>query len=316
MGADSPSSRPKRSPSDTPDAPNKKRPPVGDEDSSNDTAEDAITKEEIDGAEPSAASSGGAPRARNAFSELMASKPQPKIKPKVPSTTSTTYFGGREGLGAYLANPESFPASRVIFHTPGFVAIHDLFPKATVHCLLLPRSQAKTRLHPFEAFDDEEFLASVRREAERLKDLVAKELQRLLGKYSAAEAARNAVLDGDAEPDRDEEGNVVLPEGRDWGREVKVGVHARPSMNHLHVHVMSRDMHSEKMKHRKHYNSFTTVFFVPLEDFPLAENDPRRRQSGWPERPMVCWRCKEGFGNKFKLLKDHLEGEFEAWKRE
>ncbi|ROW02852.1 hypothetical protein VSDG_01679 [Cytospora chrysosperma] len=315
MTANSPSSRPKRSSSSTPDAPNKKRPPVGDEDVSTDP-EDAITKEEIEGTEPTAASSSEAPRARNAFSEIMNPKPHPKPQPKGASSKPTNSFSGRDGLGAYLTNPDTFPASRVIFHTPDFVAIHDLYPKATVHCLLLPRSQAVSRLHPFEAFDDGEFLASVRREAERLKDLVGKELQRLLGRYSAADARRNAALDGDEEPDRDEEGNVVLPEGRDWSREVKVGVHARPSMNHLHVHVMSRDMHSERLKNRKHYNSFTTGFFVPLEDFPLAKDDSRRRQTGWPERPMVCWRCGKDFGNKFKLLKDHVESEFEEWKTE
>lgn len=249
-------------------------------------------------------------------SELMASKPQTKPKPKGSSTSPANAFGGREGLGAYLTNPETLPASRVIFHTADFVAVHDMFPKATVHCLLLPRSADRYRKHPFEAFDDADFLASVRQEAGRLKELVAGELQRLLGRDSASDARRNAVLDGDEEPGRDEAGNVVLPGGRDWGREVKVGVHARPSMNHLHVHVMSRDMHSERLKNRKHYNSFTTGFFVPLEDFPLAENDPRRRQSGWPERPMVCWRCGSDFGNKFKALKDHLELEFQEWKKE
>ncbi|KAK7749723.1 aprataxin-like protein [Cytospora paraplurivora] len=298
-------------------APNKRRPPVGDEDSATESADDAINTEEIQGTELPAASSSETSKARNAFSELMAPKPQPKVKSNGPWKASTITFAGREGLGAYIANPASFPASRVIFHTPEFVAIHDLYPKSTVHCLLLPRSQAKTRLHPFEAFDDAEFLNSVRREAERLEDLVAKELQRLLGKYSAAEARRNSILDGDGEPGRDDNGNVVLPEGRDWHREVRVGVHAKPSMNHLHVHVMSRDMHSERMKNRKHYNSFTTGFFVPLEDFPLTDNDPRRRQSGWPERPMVCWRCGRDFGNKFKALKDHLDQEeFDEWKRE
>lgn len=341
MAATSPESRPRRDLSKSTDAPKKRRPPVGDEDSATESADDAIPTEEIRGTELPAASSGETSKARNAcmctrlssilvsinrqlltvtylVSELMAPKPQPKVKPNGPSKASTTTSAARrEGLGAYIANPDSFPASRVIFQTPESVAIHDLYPKSTVHCLLLPRSQAKTRLHPFEAFDDAEFLASVRREAEILKDLVVKELQRLLGKYSAAEARRNAVLDGAEEPDRDDKGNVVLPEGRDWHREVKVGVHAKPSMNHLHVHVMSRDMHSERMKIRKHYNSFTTGFFVPLEDFPLADNDPRRRQSGWPGWPMVCWRCGRDFGNKFKALKNHLDQEeFEEWKRE
>lgn len=244
----------------------------------------------------------------------MAPKPKASAPPKASPSTS---FPGRAGLGAYLANPASFPPSRVIFHTPSAVAVHDLFPKATVHTLLLPRSTHHNELHPFDAFDDPAFLAQVRADTERLRDLAAKELQRLLGRYSHAEAARNAVLDGEAEPEVDAEtGEAVLPAGRDWAREIVVGVHSVPSMSHLHVHVLSRDMHSEKMKHKKHYLSFTTEFLVSLEDFPMAEDDPRRRQGRWPEREMVCFRCGRSFGNKFKELKEHLEEEFELWKKE
>lgn len=255
----------------------------------------------------------------------MAPKPKVQhIQKPAPSSRNPAAFGGRDGLGAYLADPASFPPGHVVFHTPDAVAVRDKFPKATVHCLLLPRCPQRSRMHPFDALGgDPAFLAEVRAGAARLRDLVAKELQRLLGRHSRLDAARNAVLDGEGEPEpgRAEEGvgpdgMLALPRGRDWAREVRVGVHAVPSMNHLHVHVLSRDMHSERMKHKKHYNSFTTDFFVPLDDFPLAEDDPRRNQKGWPERPMVCWRCGRDFGNKFKELKEHLDGEFEEWKRE
>ncbi|PSR81216.1 HIT-like domain-containing protein [Coniella lustricola] len=275
--------------------------------------EEALTEEEIQGTELPLDQAAEEHGPRNAFSALMGPKPKPQPKP--PSTAKTT-FAARNGLGAYLTDPGSFPASRVIFHSPTAVAIHDMFPKATVHCLLLPRSPAHNLLHPFEALADPPFLAQVRAEAAKLKDLAAKELQRILGKHSAAEAGRNAVLNGEAEPSTDANGTVVLPQGRDWMREIKVGVHAVPSMNHLHVHVFSRDMHSEKMKKRKHYNSFTTDFMVPLDDFPLAIDDPRRHQGKWPERPMLCWRCGKNFGNQFQKLTEHLEVEFQAWKRE
>lgn len=247
-------------------------------------------------------------------SELMAPKPKPQSTTKPSPSSPAPSFRGRDGLGAYLADPASHPPSTIIFHTPDAVAIRDMFPKATVHCLLLPRCPRRSRMHPFDALSDStdaSFLTEVRAGADRLKALVAAELQRKLGRHSQLDAARNAVLDGDAEGEA-----PVLPPGRDWAAEVKVGVHAVPSMNHLHVHVLSRDMHSERLKNRKHYNSFTTDFFVPLEDFPLAEDDPRRRQKGWPERPMVCWRCGRDFGNRFKELKEHLEREFEEWRRE
>lgn len=247
----------------------------------------------------------------------MAPKPKPKVETKpANSAFKTNSFAGRDGLGLYIAKAETLPAGSVIFANPSFVAIHDMYPKATVHCLLLPRSLEKSLLHPFDAFEDAEFLASVREQAAKLKDLVARELQRLVGEHSTADAPLRAVLDDEVEPETDADGRVVLPQGRDWMSEVKVGVHARPSMNHLHVHVISRDMYSGRLKIRKHYNSFTTDFFVPLEDFPLASDDPRRNQAGWHEKPMVCWRCGHDFGNRFKELKKHLEEEFEEWQRE
>lgn len=247
----------------------------------------------------------------------MAPKPRPKPDTRpVSSKIKAGSYAARDGLGYYIANAESLPSSSVVFASPSFVAIHDLYPKATVHCLLLPRSLDKSLLHPFDAFEDAGFLASTRAEAARLKDLVARELQRLVGEHSVADGPRRAVLDGEVEPETDAEGRVVLPQGRDWMAEVMVGVHARPSMNHLHVHVLSRDMYSASLKVRKHYNSFTTDFFVPLEDFPLAADDPRRDQAGWHEKPMRCWRCGRNFGNRFQELKKHLKVEFREWRGE
>ena len=217
----------------------------------------------------------------------------------------------RDGLYAYMQNPANFPSSRVIYHNENFVAINDAYPKATVHTLLLPRNESKTLLHPFDALSDPEFLTTVRAEAEALKVLVASELRHLLGKHSASEQARIEAMSADPPPD-------TLPLGRDWTKEIRVGVHAGPSMNHLHVHVMSRDMHSECLKHRKHYNSFNTPFFVPLDDFPLKEEDERW---GWGrmhymKRGFVCWKCGAEFGNRFQLLKGHLEEEFSRWRAE
>ncbi len=243
---------------------------------------------------------------------LMAPK---KKQPPAPPARSRggNPFKDRMGLGAYLGDPAAFPASVVIAHSPDFVVIHDRFPKATVHTLVLPRSPAANLLHPFDALADPALLAAVRAQVAQTKRLVAAELQRQLGRYSAAEAARQAVLDGE---DVTEE--TDLPRGRDWAAEVLCGVHAVPSMSHVHVHVLSRDMRSAKVKHRKHYNSFTTPFLVDIDDFPLAEDDPRRdtRREGYLRRDLVCWRCGRNFGSKFAELKEHLEEEFDAWKRE
>lgn len=220
----------------------------------------------------------------------------------------------RGALYEYIARPETFSSERVIYYNADFVAIRDLFPKAMIHTLLLPRNDAYTQLHPFDAFEDDEFLASVRAETEKLKKLVASELRRRLGQFSTLDAAREAVLTGDVELDEDASD---LPSGRCWSDSVMAGIHAHPSMQHLHVHVMSVDLAGTALKHRKHYNSFATPFFVPLEAFPLARDDPRRcpdEQGYLKKHNLVCWACGEDFGNRFVALKAHLAEEFESWK--
>ena len=236
--------------------------------------------------------------------------PKPPKAPPLPQTPRIPKLG-RMGLGAYTEDPASFPPSVVIYHTDDFVVIHDKFPKATVHTLLLTRSKKHHLLHPFEAFKDAEFLAKVQAEVAKLKTLVAKELQRKIGADSQADAKREAILNGETEAVSED-----LPKGRDWESEIIAGVHAVPSMSHLHVHVLSRDMHSPCVKHRKHFNSFNTPFLVDVGEFPLGDADLRwdTRKEKYLEWDLVCWRCSKNFGNKFAQLKAHLDEEFERWR--
>ena len=249
--------------------------------------------------------------------ELMSPSQKPKAKatPKakttwrIPTRPPNSPFTGRNALGAYIASPSKYPA--VIYQNEQFVAIYDGFPKSSVHVLLLPRDTSKTLLHPFEAFEDSQFLEAVKVEARKLKTLVASELRRKYGKHSAAEQVRIQAMGADPPPE-------TLPRGRDWEKEVLVGVHAGPSMNHLHVHVLSVDRFSERLKHRKHYNSFSTPFFIDVEDLPLRADDVRRDPGGqhYLSRDFVCWRCGKNLGNRFSDLKAHLAEEFEQWKQE
>uniref|UniRef100_A0A8H7NG67 HIT domain-containing protein n=1 Tax=Bionectria ochroleuca TaxID=29856 RepID=A0A8H7NG67_BIOOC len=182
-------------------------------------SDEAITKDEIQGVEPPQTKGS---RSKNAFTELM--RPKPKAAPAQDHSPSSFSRGGhpfkdRMGLGAYLADPSSFPSSRVIYHTPDFVVINDLFPKSTIHTLLLPRSPKHNLMHPFDALEDADFRAKVVAETGKLKALVASELRRRLGHNSRADAARQAVLDGD-DFDQGVELDPAdgLPRGRDWSR--------------------------------------------------------------------------------------------------
>lgn len=44
----------------------------------------------------------------------------------------------------------------------------------------------------------------------------------------------------------------------------RIGFHAKPSMDHLHLHVVSTDFVSTFMKTKKHWNSFNTEHFLDL----------------------------------------------------
>jgi aprataxin len=249
----------------------------------------------------------------------------PKVK--VPSSSTPTIpqkphasqlnptsgiFGRRNGLGAYLKDPGSYNKNTVLYYNADFAAINDLFPKSSVHTLLLPRNDDRNLKHPFDAFEDAAFLESVKVEVEKLKGHVAEELRRRYGRFSAQERERELAMDADPPPDE-------LPAGRDWLKSVKSGVHAHPSMNHLHVHVMSVDRISECLTNKTHYNSFNTPFLVNVDDFPLAQDDDRRKDGPlreWLKGDMQCWRCGRDFGNKFVNMKEHLLEEFEAWKKE
>ena len=219
-------------------------------------------------------------------------------------------FAGREGLGAYLEDPASFPPSQVISHSDKWVVINDLYPKSSVHVLLLPRDKSKVRLDPLEALADPDFLAEVRVETKRIRALVANELRRRYGRYSAQEQERQRAMAADLVPDE-------LPAGRDWDKEVVSGIHVSPSMRHLHIHILSVDRVSESMKKRSHYNSFSTPFFVRLDEFPLDRlSGALHARHGHLESDLVCWRCGENFGNKFAKLKLHLADELEQWRGE
>ncbi len=42
----------------------------------------------------------------------------------------------------------------------------------------------------------------------------------------------------------------------------RMGYHAIPSMKQVHMHLISQDFDSDTLKHKKHWNSFTTRFFI------------------------------------------------------
>ncbi|GAB7357988.1 hypothetical protein MBLNU230_g0155t1 [Neophaeotheca triangularis] len=214
------------------------------------------------------------------------------------------------GLGIYTADPNGPGRDRVVTFNDDFVIIRDLFPKSMTHLLILPRDREKQLLRPQEAFDDPEFLEKCRREEATVRAMVAEELRRTYAKDSSREKARMAAMETEDPPE-----DFELPAGRDWNNGIISGIHANPSMAHLHIHVMSRDMCGPSMNKVNHYLSFNTGFLVGLDQFPLAEEDYRRNFKQMQEE-LICWRCGRDFGRSFAKLRAHLKDELKDWAKE
>ena len=223
----------------------------------------------------------------------------------------STSFAGGNGLGTYIDDPGAHGPERIVYYNNDFTVIRDLYPKSSVHLLILPRSSALRGLHPIDAFKNNVMLRCLKEEVRKVCDIAAAELRRIYGSCSQLETPRRLAMETGSFIDDDK-----LPKGRNWHKDIIAGVHAQPSMGHLHVHVLSTDRFSTCLRHRKHYNSFNTPFFIKLDEFPLASNDPRRNPDAqsYLNAELICWRCQTNFGMAFAKLKAHLSEEFEAWK--
>jgi len=162
----------------------------------------------------------------------------------------------------------------VLHQTEEFVTIHDGYPKAAVHLLVLPRA----RVASLEKLTCEHLPM-----LKRLSAYVAWLLEQVEGK------------DGDP--------------GVGWTH----GLHSVPSLKQLHVHVMTLDLNSPCMKNAKHFSSFLPPFLVSLDkviqmlqDGVLNNRSPKELEEDMKKRRLCCHRCGADFGRGFAELKRHL----------
>ncbi|ORX48987.1 HIT-like protein [Piromyces finnis] len=91
----------------------------------------------------------------------------------------------------------------------------------------------------------------------------------------------------------------------------QVGFHAIPSMNQVHMHVITGDFISPSLKNKKHWNSFTTEFFLKpsfiikqLENYGSIKIDKQHYETIL-KRPLKCHKCNQEMKN-MPTLKSHL----------
>lgn len=188
----------------------------------------------------------------------------------------------RYGLGKFLKYPEKYPQI-VVFSDPNAVIIRDLFPKSIFHFLILPRQF--TYLRPQLAFKSDKFREAMQKYIEKAIDIITEEFN--------------------------QQYEFIDPSTKPWDH-IKVCCHSVPSMKNLHIHVMTTDLYSERMKNKKHYNSFTTKFAIDWDELPLDANDPRVDNVEYCKQLLKQDMIFEGanFGCHFKKIKMAIEERF------
>uniref|UniRef100_UPI0037E7E65E aprataxin n=1 Tax=Semicossyphus pulcher TaxID=241346 RepID=UPI0037E7E65E len=94
----------------------------------------------------------------------------------------------------------------------------------------------------------------------------------------------------------------------------RTGYHAIPSMSHVHLHVISQDFDSPCLKNKKHWNSFTTDYFIESHDViqMLETNGRVAVKEGTSELlklPLRCHVCRKELPT-IPALKEHLKSHF------
>lgn len=225
----------------------------------------------------------------------------------------------RHAFQPYIDDPPAHKA--VLFHDDTALIVRDAYPKSKFHYLVIPRLAKITHKHPFDVFKNNPTLYDILATyVERAKDMIVEEMQ--LTQHFAPD---NPMTDAEYR-----------------ARFIRAGVHAAPSLANFHIHVISQDFESPCLKHKKHYNSFTTEFFVSYDDLEPFDNnsfrdygyasdsdagdtsdasdaapsmpslirDPQILNKIIRESPLVCTYCGVSFGSGFSRLKLHLALEY------
>ncbi|XP_060943911.1 aprataxin isoform X1 [Limanda limanda] len=94
----------------------------------------------------------------------------------------------------------------------------------------------------------------------------------------------------------------------------RTGYHVIPSMSHVHLHVISQDFDSPCLKNKKHWNSFTTDYFIESQDVvEMLETNGRvtvkEGSSELLKLPLRCHVCRKELST-IPALKEHLKSHF------
>ncbi|KAN0061825.1 aprataxin-like protein [Thecaphora frezii] len=241
-------------------------------------------------------------------------------------------FGGSVGGGtpwnqaltnyARTPDPSTLPAEVLVMFDDKTVAIWDAFRKAQYHALVLPRlpyTIPKTAAATAGASMPSLSLTNGKLTSGLSSSGIVpashlRSLRSLLASPYASAVLQALRIASDRVASHIHHRMRTEHVGKQW--RVRRGFHAIPSMEHVHLHVISDDLVSDRLKNKKHYQSFhpTHGFWLDLDEVEtyIANKGLPRPDSYYESllrSPLVSFHNQQPFSN-IPALKTHLE---RAW---
>ncbi|KAH9966867.1 hypothetical protein BC827DRAFT_1102360, partial [Russula dissimulans] len=210
------------------------------------------------------------------------------------------------------------PPTVYFSHTRHTLTIFDAYPKALFHFLVLPHLTT---------------LRTLLRRATASSSSSSGQTQA----RARVEGTLRVLADEAARLRLEIEREMLAHHGFTWP--IWTGFHAVPSLEHLHLHVISSDLIAPALKTKRHYNSFSprVGFFVPLAEVRAWFLNDDGDDGGGGDRDgdqlrakvlrltpevyeprlkeaLVCFRCGETAKN-IPALKKHLQHEFDLLRK-
>lgn len=227
--------------------------------------------------------------------------------------------------------PSQLPSSVLFSHTDRTMTIFDAYPKSIFHFLILPRvaAQPSTPISIGNPSNEDKLHVSERTTTLPPSVTDLSSLRALLNsERTSKDQAKEIILslkEDALRAKKEIEGEMEKRYGFIW--DIWIGFHAVPSMEHIHLHVLSADLCSERMKIKKHYNSFHPKlgFFLHVDqilswfdaEISYFENISKLLPTEYEhllKKPLICFHCDAEKKN-MPTLKAHLKEEWEKLKK-
>ncbi|KAI1795846.1 HIT-like domain-containing protein [Ganoderma leucocontextum] len=203
---------------------------------------------------------------------------------------------------AERVDPNTLPPTVKLCHSDASVTIFDKYPKAFFHFILIPFIRAP-------------LTAANLRDLRSLLQLPREQAKALLQTIRRDALQAKALV----------EAEMVEQYGCKWG--IQLGFHSVPSLEHLHLHIISTDFRGEYMRSKKHLNSFhpTLGFFIHLDDvlswfgpdieptwFAMRSDIDKKEHEKLLKEDMTCpGHCDQLFKTMPKV-REHMRGVFDS----